>query len=123
MTVPAGSDRGLPRNYLRACVLLLLDERPAHGYDLLDGLAELGLEHADPGGLYRALRAMEQERLVDSRWEQSRSGPARRRYRLTSRGREWLHAWAGTLEGVRRHLDRYLDRYAVTSGVTDGRLR
>jgi PadR family transcriptional regulator, regulatory protein PadR len=106
---PAG---GLPRNYLRACVLLLLQERPAHGYDLIEGVRGLGLDRADPGGLYRAMRAMEQEGLVTSWWEESQSGPARRSYTLTAEGREWLHAWAGTLREVRRHLDTYLGRYA-----------
>jgi poly-beta-hydroxybutyrate-responsive repressor len=102
---------GLPRNFLRPCLLLLLSEHAAHGYDLLEQLADLGLEQADPGGLYRTLRAMEQEGLVSSVWEPSESGPARRNYALTDEGHDWLHAWAGSLREVRRTLTRYLDRY------------
>ena len=86
---------GLPRNYLRASLLLLIAETPAHGYDLLDQIAQLGLRNVDPGGLYRALRVMEQDGLVASWWEHSSAGPARRSYRLTDEGVEWLHAWAG----------------------------
>ncbi len=102
---------GLPRNFLRPCLLLLLAERPAHGYDLREQVADLGLEQVDPGGLYRTLRAMEQEGLVHSWWEPSGSGPARRSYALTEEGQDWLHAWAGSLREVRRLLSRYLDRY------------
>ncbi len=102
---------GLPRNYLRPCLLLLLAEHPAHGYDLLEHIPALGLERCDPGGLYRALRAMEQEGLVRSWWEHSEAGPARRTYALTEEGLDWLHAWAGSLREVVRLLGRYLRRY------------
>lgn len=102
---------GLPRNYLRASLLLLLAETPAHGYDLMDQIGHLGLRHVDPGGLYRSLRVMEQDGLVESWWEQSTSGPARRSYRLTEEGTDWLHAWAGALRESRRLLSVYLARY------------
>ncbi|MDQ4131163.1 MAG: PadR family transcriptional regulator [Actinomycetota bacterium] len=96
---------------MRPCLLLLLAERQAHGYDLLEQMGRLGLERADPGGLYRALRSMEQEGLVHSWWEPSEAGPARRTYALSDEGRDWLHAWAGSLREVHRLLGRYLERY------------
>ena len=102
---------GLPRNYLRASLLLLIAETPAHGYDLLDQIAGLGLHSVDPGGLYRALRVMEADGLVASEWEHSTAGPARRTYRLTEDGVDWLHAWAGALREGRRFLSAYLGRY------------
>lgn len=102
---------GLPRNFLRPCLLLLLAEGQAHGYDLLEQIGELGLEQTDPGGLYRALRAMEQDGLVASWWEPSEAGPRRRTYTLTEEGLDWLHASAGALREARRLLDGYLDRY------------
>jgi DNA-binding PadR family transcriptional regulator len=57
-----------PRGYLRPCLLLLIAEESAHGYDLLDRLEALGTPAIDAGTLYRALRAMERDRLVESRW-------------------------------------------------------
>ena len=108
---------GLPRNYLRACLLLLIGEAPAHGYDLLEQIDELGVPNTDPGGLYRTLRAMEQDGLVASRWEHSSTGPARRTYALTEEGVDWLHAWAGALREGRRFLTAYLDRYDAISEV------
>ncbi|HEX2028003.1 MAG TPA: PadR family transcriptional regulator [Nitriliruptorales bacterium] len=112
---------GMPRNFLRPCVLLLLGEAPSHGYDLLEQLRALGLEHVDPGGLYRGMRAMEQEGLVRSSWEPSDAGPPRRTYELTDEGREWLHAWAGALRDVRRMLGRFLDRYEALSDLAGSR--
>jgi len=110
---------GLPRNYLRASLLLLIGEAPAHGYDLLDHIGQLGLRHVDPGGLYRTLRVMEDDGLVSSWWEHSVAGPARRTYRLTSEGVEWLHAWAGALRESHRYLSAYLGRYdSIADTVT-----
>ena len=42
----------LPKNFLRACLLLLLREQPAHGYELLERLRPFGFARDDPGGLY-----------------------------------------------------------------------
>jgi PadR family transcriptional regulator, regulatory protein PadR len=108
---------GLPRSYLRAVLLLLLAESGrAHGYDLLEQAATMGMERADPGGLYRCMRAMEQEGLVVSSWEPSPSGPARRTYELTAEGTDWLHVWAAALADVNEHLGSYLRRYGAVAG-------
>jgi PadR family transcriptional regulator PadR len=106
---------GLPRNYLRPCLLLLLAEGASHGYELLDEVAALGLDRVDPGGLYRCLRSMDAEGLVRSEWEPSASGPARRTYSLTKDGRDWLDAVAGSLAEVSRALGMYRRRYQKLS--------
>lgn len=110
---------GLPRNYLRPCLLLLLAEGTSHGYELLDQITALGLDRVDPGGLYRCLRAMDEEGLVRSSWEPSASGPARRTYQLTDEGREWLHVVAGSLAEVARSLSTYRRRYARVAEQPD----
>jgi hypothetical protein len=51
----------------------------------------LGFDGSDPGGLYRALRSLEKEKLVRSFWEPSDRGPARRTYEITRQGMEELH--------------------------------
>lgn len=101
----------LPKNFLRPCLLLLLREQAAHGYDLLERLRPLGFERDDPGGLYRTLRALEDERLVRSTWESSESGPDRRIYELTRAGMEELHVAAATLDCTRDLLGLFLSRY------------
>lgn len=114
MTPPrlaAGLQAGLPRTYLRPCLLLLIAEGTSHGYELLDRANELGLERIDPGGLYRCLRAMDEEGLVHSTWEPSASGPARRNYELTDAGRAALDSYAAIMTRVAESLASYRDRY------------
>src|SRR5262249_46452935 len=84
-------DGGQPKNFLRPCVLLLLGEQSAHGYELLERLKVFGFSR-DPGGLYRVLRSMEREGMVSSQWEASDVGPSRCLYTLTPLGSEWLAA-------------------------------
>jgi poly-beta-hydroxybutyrate-responsive repressor len=102
----------LPRNFLRPCLLLLLREQPAHGYELLEQLRPLGFGRDDPGGLYRALRSLERDGLVHSGWEASTAGPDRRVYELTRAGMEELHRRAKELARARETLDVFLSRYA-----------
>src|ERR671919_1544127 len=101
----------LPKNFLRPCLLLLLREQTAHGYDLLERLRPLGFSRDDPGRLYRALRALEDEGLVRSAWEPSATGPDRRRYELTRSGLERLHEEAKALDELRDTLSAFAGRY------------
>ena len=67
--------------FAEPALLLLLRERPAHGYDLLERLPELtGEARVEMGNLYRLLRGLEEEGLVSSEWDASSAGPAKRRY-------------------------------------------
>ena len=101
----------LPKNFVRPCLLLLLREQPAHGYELLARLQAFGFQASDPGGLYRALRKLEAEGLVRSAWEPSGTGPHRRIYDLTRAGMEELHSRAKGLAEARETLDTFLVRY------------
>lgn len=103
--------RGLPRNYLQACLLLLVAESPAHGYDLLEQLRELGFRRTDSGAVYRTLRFLEDDGLVESWWEEPIAGPARRTYRLTDLGAACLQGWAGALVESSCYLSSFLARH------------
>lgn len=101
----------LPKNFLRPCLLLLLREEKAHGYDLLERVQALGFDGSDPGGLYRALRALESEKLVRSAWEPSDNGPDRRIYEITRAGMEELHLNAKAIASGQEAVARFLSRY------------
>ncbi len=104
----------LPRNFMRALVLLWVAAGPAHGYDLLERFRALDLA-IDPGGLYRGLRAMEHAGLLHSTWEPSPSGPDRRRYELTKGGEEQLDAWGIRLSRTSSLLAMFLRHYGAIS--------
>ncbi|HET8953550.1 MAG TPA: helix-turn-helix transcriptional regulator [Solirubrobacteraceae bacterium] len=113
----------LPRNFLRPCVLLLLRESPAHGYDLLERAKVFGFTRHDPGGLYRMLRILEEEELVRSAWEPSPQGPDRRIYEITRKGAERLHDEARGLGLTAEILERFVSRYSEFVALSPGRER
>ncbi len=95
-----------------AALLLLLRERKAHGYDLLERLPEVtGEERVDVGNLYRVLRALEEQGLVSSEWDETLPGPAKRTYELTEAGGDALDRWAASLAETRTRIDRFLQRH------------
>lgn len=108
----------LPKNFIRPCLLLLLREQPAHGYDLVERLRPFGVARDDPGRLYRALRSLEKEGLVHSAWEKSQAGPDRRIYELTRAGAEALHEEVKAIAAVSDLLEGFLGRYEEFVAVT-----
>jgi PadR family transcriptional regulator PadR len=101
-------------------LLLLLRERPAHGYELLEQLPELvGGERIDMGNLYRVLRGLEDERFVRSEWEAELPGPAKRTYELTDDGRRLLDVWAEALRDNQTLISAFLARYDGGEEVND----
>lgn len=112
MSTAEGTPAILPKGFIRPCLLLLLRENPAHGYDLLERLGSFGFDRSDPGGLYRALRSLESDDMVRSIWESSTAGPDRRIYELTRAGMEELHRQAGALAGTDDLLRIFLSRYS-----------
>ena len=98
--------------FVEPSLLLLLRERPLHGYELLERIPELGVEgRVDIGNLYRLLRALEEEGLVRSEWSADLPGPAKRTYELTDEGRRLLDRWAEALQRAQQTIGGFLDRY------------
>jgi PadR family transcriptional regulator, regulatory protein PadR len=98
--------------FVEPALLLLLRERPMHGYELLERVPELlAQERVDVGNLYRALRALEEDGIVTSEWSEDLPGPAKRTYTLTASGRRLLDRWAEALRRTRGVIDTFLNRY------------
>ena len=108
---------GWVRGFVQPRLLLLLLQKPSHGYELMERLAGSDdlpgddLPGADPGLLYRTLRQLERDGLVASSWDTEGSGPARRLYQVTDEGVEYLHAWAAKIRATRQALDQFLTEY------------
>ena len=102
------------RRLLEPALLHLLRAGPLHGYALVGGLEELGLEAypADLSGIYRVLRDLEEMGAVVSAWDEATSGgPPRRVYELTPMGREYLSEWVHDLRATADMLSRFLAAY------------
>ncbi len=103
--------RARVERYAEPALLLLLRERAAHGYDLLEELPALVRERVDMGNLYRFLRSLEEDGIVRSEWRDDLPGPSKRTYELTEAGRRLLDRWAEALTRARDEISMFLDRY------------
>ncbi len=117
MTSVDASEHELPRAYLRSVLLVLIGEGPTHGYELLEAVRAFGIRLTDPGSLYRALRSMEHDELVESWWQDSSSGPPRRTYVLTETGRAGLVVEMQSIRQRIELLSRLLDHADALDSV------
>jgi PadR family transcriptional regulator, regulatory protein PadR len=110
--------RARVERFVEPSLLLLLRERPMHGYELIERLPEVaGAEtRVDVGNLYRVLRALEDEAIVVSEWSADLPGPAKRTYELTDDGRRLLDRWAEALRDAQDTISLFLDRYEKSEG-------
>jgi PadR family transcriptional regulator, regulatory protein PadR len=110
--------RARVERFVEPALLLLLRERPMHGYELIERLPEVaGSEtRIDVGNLYRILRKLEEDGIVTSEWSAELPGPAKRTYELTDAGRRLLDRWAEALRDAQDVISGFLDRYAQDEG-------
>lgn len=83
---------------VRAAILLLLDERPQHGYQLIHRIEERsgGVWRPSPGSVYPALQLLEDEGLVRPEEEEGR-----RVFHLTDAGKAHVAEQRTVLEAAR----------------------
>ena len=111
--------RARVERFIEPALLLLLSERPMHGYELFERVPELAREErrVDLGNLYRLLRSLEEEGVVASDWDESLPGPAKRVYRLTESGRALLGQWAVALGDARDLITAFIARHEARGEV------
>jgi DNA-binding PadR family transcriptional regulator len=106
------------RGWIQFLLLRLLQEKPMHGYQLMEELKtrSCGCHRIEPGSIYTILRRMEAAGLLKSRWEHMESGPDRRIYTITEAGTEALRTGLEVI--VRRKaltddlIEFYMERFA-----------
>ena len=98
--------------FVEPAILLVLSEGPRHGYELIELLPELaGEDRIDVGNLYRLLRALEEDGLLESEWRGDLPGSAKRTYTVTPMGRKVLDRWAEAFRGAQNEISLFLERY------------
>lgn len=102
------------RGTLQYCVLALLAEEERYGFDLVKALAEVDGMVTSEGTIYPLLGRLRRDRLVESTWRESTSGPPRRYYRLTSTGQAALASFAVEWSRFRSAVDHFIERKAHT---------
>ena len=113
-TTPAPAPIGeVPKSMLESWLLLLLKTWGGHGYALAEMLSRVGLAGIDHTRVYRELRSLERRGLLLSSWDMASNGPARRIYRLTEAGEEFLAASGEALKAYAKMTAAFVDLYST----------
>ena len=92
------------RGVLDLCLLAVVLDEPAYGYEMTRRLRQRGLSTVGEGSIYPLLGRLEREGLVSTHRAESDGGPPRKYYRASPSGRRALaqgvRAWRDVRDGV-----------------------
>ena len=93
------------KGVLELCILSMLQDRDAYASDIIEHLKNAEMIVVE-GTLYPLLTRLKNGGLLAYRWEESTSGPPRKYYSLTEKGKEALaelhQSWEKLVEAVNR---------------------
>jgi PadR family transcriptional regulator PadR len=98
----------LLRGVLDLCLLAVLEEAPAYGYEMTKRLRSRGLSIVSDGSIYPLLGRLERDGLVETFREASDEGRSRKYYRTSPRGRGVLMAGVADWRSARDAVDAVL---------------
>jgi DNA-binding PadR family transcriptional regulator len=79
------------KGYIRIAVLILVNKKPHHGYEIMKELDEKtsGFWKPTAGGIYPILKDLENSRYIEGEWERQKKRK-RKIYKITETGRQVL---------------------------------
>ncbi|MDN5343160.1 PadR family transcriptional regulator [Oceanotoga sp. DSM 15011] len=99
---------------MSAFLLLIIAEKPIHGYNIGKKLGEFGINLkgvSNKGRIYTFLSSYEEEGYIESNWDTQYS-PPRKIYNITQKGLEYLNSIEEEIVIMKDYLDHFSDRLA-----------
>jgi PadR family transcriptional regulator, regulatory protein PadR len=103
----------LLRGVLDLCLLAVMGEGSAYGYEMTKRLRARGLSIVGEGSIYPLLGRLERDGLVETRREASNGGPPRKYYSLSPDGQRALERGVEEWKAARDAVDGALDLVKV----------
>ncbi len=113
MAVGEGRRSQFLRGVLDLCLLAVLEDEPAYGYEMTKRLRERGLSIVGEGSIYPLLGRLERDGLVETYRSASDGGPPRKYYRTSLTGRHALTRGVSDWRATRDAVDVVLDPVQV----------
>lgn len=77
------------KGVLELCILGIVARTPTYAPEILAELGNVGIAVVE-GTLYPLLNRLKREEILAYKWQESSSGPPRKYYNLTSKGKKYL---------------------------------
>ncbi len=98
------------RGILSIAIIDLIKDKSVHGGEIYQSIKEKFQLDAPRGIIYTILRKIEADGFIVSNWDIQVSGPARRIYRITEEGLEFLESAMDRLRRSSRMIEILLDK-------------
>jgi PadR family transcriptional regulator PadR len=98
----------LLRGVLDLCLLAVIADEPAYGYEMTKRLRARGLSIVGEGSIYPLLGRLERDGLVETHRAASNGGPPRKYYRASAAGRQALETGVSEWRTARDAVDAVL---------------
>ena len=108
MGMTEGRRSQLLRGVLDLCLLAVMQDGPAYGYEMTKRLQARGLSIVGEGSIYPLLGRLERDQLVETRRAAGNSGPPRKYYSLSPAGEQALATGVSEWKATRDAVDGVL---------------
>lgn len=78
------------KGILEGCLLAVIEKGETYGYEMIERLEEYGFQMISEGSIYPVLMRLQRDGFVETNMKKSPSGPKRKYYTITDKGREEL---------------------------------
>jgi PadR family transcriptional regulator PadR len=93
------------KGILEFCILSILNKQDKYATEILDSLKESQMIVVE-GTIYPLLTRLKNAALLDYRWEESSSGPPRKYYAITDKGKEVLTELNDSWKALNRAVNK-----------------
>jgi len=90
------------------CLLATIAKRPCYGYEMVQQLAQQGLDLVSEGSIYPLLGRLQHLGYIEGYLVVSRDGPKRKYYRLLPAGAKQLEHWQAEWEAFAQAVEHIL---------------
>jgi PadR family transcriptional regulator len=98
----------LLKGTLDMCLLATIAKRPCYGYEMVQQLAQQGLDLVSEGSIYPLLGRLQHLGYIEGYLVASHDGPKRKYYRLLPAGAKQLEHWQTEWEAFAQAVERIL---------------
>lgn len=98
----------LLKGTLDMCLLATIAQRPCYGYEMVQQLAQQGLDLVSEGSIYPLLSRLQHLGYIEGYLVASRDGPKRKYYRLRPEGAKQLEQWQAEWEAFAQAVEHIL---------------
>jgi PadR family transcriptional regulator PadR len=98
----------LLKGTLDMCLLATIAQRSCYGYEMVQQLAQQGLDLVSEGSIYPLLSRLQQHGYIEGYLVASHDGPNRKYYRLLPAGAKQLEQWQVEWEAFAQAVEHIL---------------